>query len=462
MDGTALRSAMGMGGLPENYFEGKNGRSYRFLIFEDVVKLGPEPPRAYGPALRDELVAAYRGAPEIALYAHVPWCAEECTYCHYWGKMGKRPEMEALLAAERAHATLLDGAAALRDKTVTSIYFGGGTPSVLPRDLLEEQLTFFRGYKLAPDAEVCVEASVSTLTREKFELLARYATRLSIGIQSFNDRILSEVARTFRRDRAIETLREAVRRFPSVNIDLLYGLRRQTMGEWLETIDRAIELEVQSVTLYRLEVRDDPPLLRTFEEDPDAFPDELTCRQMRHEAKARLEAAGYRENIVGWFLRPTVLDTKVYRERWQRLTPCVAFGPHAQNYGGDHFYINLEAAGEYAARAGAGELPIGRVYTLGPSQRMLVWAMAQWKSNRPVSRATLHERFAGPWVERLEALAARWRGWGLVGEGLDDIELTDAGRSLLEWMLAEMLQAFTPPGASTTATRPRGSLPLLR
>ncbi|KYG00694.1 radical SAM protein [Sorangium sp. So ce394] len=449
-----------MGRLPGDFFEQRTARQFRFRIFEDVVKACSRPSR-YDDAALPWIRSLYAGAPSVALYAHVPWCVEECTYCYYWGKIDKRSEMQRLLEAERAHARLMDELCGLREKSVPSIYFGGGTPTVLPRDMLEEHLAFFTSYRLTPDAEVCVEASIGTLGREKLDVLERYATRLSIGVQAFNDRLLGMVARTFSREKAMDVLREAIARIPSVNIDLLYGLKTQTRAEFLESVETAIALETPSITLYRLEVRDDPPLVREYEAAPGAFPSEVECRVMRAEAKALLEGAGYRENLVGWFLKPKVADTKVYRERWEKQTPCVAFGPHVQNYGPGHFYINVDDKEEYIARVNARSLPIGTKYELGPLERMYILVLALWKSNRPVDLAELRASFDDALVQRFAASTARYVDWGLLTSAGAVLSLTPAGESLLEWLLGDLIQQLSTSRPAPERLNDRRSLPLL-
>lgn len=431
---------LGLEKLPLPALDDRTPRNYRFHIFEDVVRAGNAAPVPF--EHHKDLAALkqfYAQSSSVTLYVHTPWCIEECTYCHYWGKMEKRAQMEELCAAERAHAELVDELVDLKHKTVPSIYFGGGTPTVLPASLLEQQLAFFtQSYPLSPGAEICVEGSVGTLNHEKFDILEKYATRLSMGIQSFSDRLLARVARTFSREKATDVLQEAVKRFPSVNIDLIYGLETQTMADWIETIEHSIALGVPSITLYRLEVREEPPLVRAYIENAAAFPDELTCGQMRTRAKELLEQHGYRENLVGWFLKPQVEDTVVYRERWERQTPCIAFGPGVQSYAADHFYTNVSDRDEYLARLRARELPIGPMYRMSQDRKLGVFVIAQWKSGRAIDLTCLEERF-GAKAREFVAHAERLQGWNLVRIVEGQAALTEPGKLTLEWILRDFI-----------------------
>lgn len=436
---------LGFETLPDDFFDARTSREYRFHVAEDILrasKARPHPVKSV-----EDLLPLYDGVDRVALYVHVPWCVETCTYCYYYGKVDRRSAMQKLLNAEFAHADLLDRRIGLRRKTVSSIYFGGGTPTVLPADLLEQTVGgYVERYAERGTTEVCVEGSISSLTPEKIELLERYVTRLSIGVQSFNDRLLKSVARSFSAEKALGLLRDVVSRFASVNIDLIFGLRNQSFDDWLETIDTAIALEVPSLTLYRLEFRV-PGLIAEYDADPHSFPDEILCRRMRHAAKTRLLAAGYRENLIGWFLKPKVADTVVYRERWQKQTPCVALGPHVHNYGPDYFYYNDHDPNRYLEAAQAGRAPITEWFAFPPPARLLWFVMAQWKSNRPISYRRLVEAYGDTARSFFQALAYH-QSAGLLGDEGDEVAPTEAGKSLIEWILRDLIDAWLPTAAA--------------
>ena len=439
MSAHATDRLVGFKDLPKSYFQGKNGLSYRFYVAEDVVNavnnLLP-----YAEADRSYINGLYQNQKDVALYVHAPWCVERCTYCYYWGSAEGRREMQRLVHSEQRHARLLDDTIDLASKTVRSIYFGGGTPTVLPNDLLEDCLSFFvEQYATTGSCEITCEASVASLNPQKLDIIEKYATRLSLGVQSFNDRLLRLVERSFTGAAAAEMLTSVVHRFPSVNIDLIYGLQSQTEQEWIASVEKAIELLVPSITIYRLEIREGHPLIKAFRAAPDTFPGEYACQMMRREAKSKLESAGYRENLVGWFLRPNVADTTVYRERWEKQTPCIAFGPGVHNYGADHFYYSTADKLAYITEVDNGRSPVQGVCRLNLEQQLIWYVMAQWKSNSSVSTAAICTRYGVPLLEWFMQLIRDFVRWGLLLFVQDTITLTDDGRSLLEWMLQDMI-----------------------
>jgi oxygen-independent coproporphyrinogen-3 oxidase len=345
-----------------------------------------------------------------------------------------------MLAAERTHARMMDEWIGLDKQNINSVYFGGGTPTVIPADLLDEALQFYvERYGRNGECEVCVEASVVTLKPKKIDILEKYVNRLSIGIQSFDDRILKVVERLHTADKAKELLKEVVPRFPSVNVDLIYGLYKQSLDDWLATVQTGIETGAQSFTIYRLDIRDVPAIIRTFREEPQHFPDELLCRRMYEDAKQMLEQAGYRENLVGWFLLPQVKDTTVYRERWEKQSPCISFGPGLHHYAADHFFESLPVHQDYIGAVENGKLPIKHLYDLTPRKQLAWYVLAQLKSNSPAYKTVMMQRFGEQETAWFMNFAGNYLKWGVLKEDDEKIRLNEKHNYILEWMLVELI-----------------------
>ena len=428
--------------LPADYFEGKDGTTYRFTILKDIAVAGPAAPIPYNDSLQDEIIGLYGKYKDITLYVHCPWCIEHCSYCHYWrSPMLGKTQLEHMMEAEKQHALMIDQWIDIPNRSVPSIYFGGGTPTVLPANLLDETLSYYveRYGKHNDNCEVCLEASPITLKPKKIDILERYVNRLSIGIQSFDDRILKIVERKHTAALAKEVLAELVPRFASVNVDLIYGLYQQGLSDWLASVETAINLRVQSLTIYRLDIREMPAIIRTFRREPRDFPNESMCWRMYNDARQMLEEAGYKENLVGWFLLPQVKDTTVYRERWEKQSPCIALGPQLHNYAADHFYETIPQHDKYIEAVEAGKLPIQHIYEMTPQKQLTWYVLAQLKSNSPVYRSEIIQRFGENLLEWFMPLIRNYITWGVVKETGDKLEFSDDYHYLLEWMLIELI-----------------------
>ena len=203
---------------------------------------------------------------------------------------------------------------------------------------------------------------------------------------------------------------------------------------------KAIELGVTSVTIYRLEVRPDQPLMADFLKSPQSFPNEQACLEMRCSAKRLLEQAGYQENLIGWFLKDQAADTVVYRERWQNQSPCVAFGPGVHNYGADHFYYNFTDQLAYIDSVSEGIHPTEGVIMMGPQEQMVWFVMCQLKSKAKVSRFEVERRYGVENEKRLEEWTKPLQEMGLLIGNEEGVKLSEEGSCVLEWCIQDLLE----------------------
>ena len=228
--------------------------------------------------------------PPLALYVHIPWCVRKCPYCDFNSHevRGAIPE-DVYLDALR-----MDLEAALPDvwgRKIHSIFFGGGTPSLLSADALDRLLTLLRTLlPVEPLAEITLEANPGTFEIEKFRgFRAAGVNRLSIGIQSFNPQHLQRLGRIHNDNEAKRAVEIALTLFDNLNLDVMYGLPEQQIDEALSDIQIAIAYDVPHISAYHLTL--EPNTL--FHAHPPNLPDDDCTATMQTEIEARLTAAGY-------------------------------------------------------------------------------------------------------------------------------------------------------------------------
>lgn len=243
------------------------------------------------------------GLPPLGLYIHLPWCVRKCPYCDFNShelRDATPPEddyVAALLADLEAEAA---GAGA---RTVSSVFMGGGTPSLLSVRAISRLLAGVRTrVPVAADAEVSLEANPGTLDSSR---LAGYrqagVNRLSLGIQSFDARHLRAIGRIHGPDealRAVALAREAG--FDNLNLDLMYGLPDQRPEEAAADLEAAIGLDPPHISRYQLTLE---PNTR-FAAQPPALPDDEILWAMQRAGESRLAAAGFRQYEVSAYARP--------------------------------------------------------------------------------------------------------------------------------------------------------------
>ena len=218
--------------------------------------------------------------PPLSLYVHLPWCLRKCPYCdfnsHEWrtDAAGELPEaryLDALCADVEAALPLIWG------RSVHSIFIGGGTPSLFSPAAIERLVSDLRArLKLVPECEITLEANPGTFEKDRFRAFrAAGVTRLSIGVQSFNDAHLKVLGRVHNREQALAAVHEAAAAFDTFNIDLMYALPGQTLTQLDEDLDQALALKPPHLSIYHLTLEPNtlfakyPP--KGMPEDDDAY-----------------------------------------------------------------------------------------------------------------------------------------------------------------------------------------------
>jgi oxygen-independent coproporphyrinogen-3 oxidase len=240
--------------------------------------------------LTPDATPRFRALPPLSLYIHIPWCARKCPYCDF-----NSHEARAAAPEERYVAALVaDLEQALPrvwGRRVTSVFFGGGTPSLFSARTIAAILDAARArLPLAPDAEITLEANPGTVEADQFhEFAAAGVNRLSLGIQSFNPRHLTALGRIHDDNEARRAIEIARRDFDNLNLDLMYGLPGQTVGEAEADIESALGYEPSHLSCYHLTLEPNT----YFHRYPPVLPDDDATAVMQEGIEARLAAAGY-------------------------------------------------------------------------------------------------------------------------------------------------------------------------
>jgi putative oxygen-independent coproporphyrinogen III oxidase len=241
--------------------------------------------------------------PPLSLYVHLPWCVRKCPYCDFnsheaRGALPFAAYVEALLADLDHDLPLAWG------RTIHSVFFGGGTPSLFPADAID---AFLQGasarLRFAPGLEITLEANPGTAEHGRFEDYRRAGVnRISFGIQSFDDPTLARLGRIHDAGEAEQAVRMAQDAgFDNFNIDVMYALPGQTLALAREDVERALALQPAHVSHYQLTLE---PNTVFAARPPRGIPDEDLAWDMQEECQALLAAAGYAQYEVSAYARP--------------------------------------------------------------------------------------------------------------------------------------------------------------
>ena len=240
--------------------------------------------------------------PPLALYVHLPWCLQKCPYCDFNSHEahGAPPEsryLDALRADLESALPLVWG------RRVVSVFLGGGTPSLFSPESIERLIGDLRArLPLEPGCEITLEANPGTFERERFRAFrAAGVTRLSIGVQSFDDAKLKALGRVHDRRQALAAVEEARAAFTTWNIDLMYALPGQSVAELDADLAQALVFTPPHLSVYHLTLE---PNTRFASAPPAGLPDEDTAAEMLDRIGAATAAAGMERYEVSAYARP--------------------------------------------------------------------------------------------------------------------------------------------------------------
>ncbi len=264
--------------------------------------------------------------PPLSLYVHLPWCIRKCPYCDFnsheislapktpaasaprggasglgrpgaeWSDLPEQRYIDALLADLDAALPLIWG------RSVVSIFFGGGTPSLFSPEAIERLISALRArLKLSPDCEITLEANPGTFEKDRFRAFrAAGVTRLSVGVQSFNDAHLQAIGRVHDRAQALAALEEAARSFDTFNLDLMYALPGQTLAELRQDVDQALAFAPPHLSIYHLTIEPNT----YFAKHPPQVPEDDEAYAMLDLLTERTGLAGLQRYEVSAYARP--------------------------------------------------------------------------------------------------------------------------------------------------------------
>jgi putative oxygen-independent coproporphyrinogen III oxidase len=239
--------------------------------------------------------------PPLALYIHIPWCVRKCPYCDFNSheRRGELPE------ADYIDALFRDVEAALPriwGRRIVSVFIGGGTPSLFSPQSIDALLAGVRArLTVEPDAEITLEANPGTVEATRFRgFRSAGVNRISIGVQSFDERMLAALGRIHGRDEACRAIEAALAAFDNVNVDLMYALPFQSAEMARADLEQALAFGVPHVSAYQLTIEPNT----VFWSRPPKLPDHDAAADMQLALEETLAGAGYEHYEISAFARP--------------------------------------------------------------------------------------------------------------------------------------------------------------
>jgi oxygen-independent coproporphyrinogen-3 oxidase len=325
----------------------------------------------------------------LGLYLHIPFCRKRCHFCYFRVYTDKNArEVDDYLSLLAREWELYAETRALEGRPLDFVYFGGGTPSFLSTRQLERLVNRLSGARSWTTAEeVTFECEPGTLTESKLAAIREMGvTRLSLGIENFDDRILELNGRALRSPEIDVSYRYARSLgFPQLNVDLIAGMLGETEANWRECIRRTLELDADSVTIYQMEL----PYNTTISKDllksgggrqfAEPVASWATKRRWVAEAFEALERAGYHIGSAYTAVKNPSSTKFVYRDRLWEGADLVGLGVASFGHINGVHMQNVDTWEAYSPAVERGDLPLGRAYRPSADERLIRELVLQLK-----------------------------------------------------------------------------------
>ncbi|MBI3007456.1 MAG: radical SAM family heme chaperone HemW [candidate division NC10 bacterium] len=382
----------------------------------------------------------------LALYLHIPYCLSRCHYCDFNTYVLDGPQsreyVRALAAEIRHQGAALDG----QGRRVETIFFGGGTPSLLPPEDLCALLETCRGaFCVAPEAEITLEVNPETVTVEVFSAL-RWGgfNRVSLGVQALHAGLLQALGRPHTPARATEAF-AAIRAadFANVNLDVMFGLPGQSLREWRRTLEGVLILAPEHLSTYGLTIEEGTLFGRLHRQGALRLPPEGAHLAMYREALRHLPAAGYRRYEISNFARPG-FECRHNLTYW-RQGEYLGLGAGAHGYLAGVRYMNQRLPAAYISAVSRQGTAVSARERPSPLEQAEEALMLGLRLADGLHVAAFAARFGLPDPPIDPAVLARLTGMGLIKAGDGLLRLTEAGLAVSDTIITDLAASLATP-----------------
>jgi oxygen-independent coproporphyrinogen-3 oxidase len=369
------------------------------------------------------------------IYLHIPFCKQACHYCDFHFSTDARGAEEMVEAMEGE----LDLRKDFLSTEVETLYWGGGTPSLLPVELLERLMSKVRErFTVAPGAEVTLEANPDDLDPSKLrQLRVAGVNRLSLGLQSFNAdllRFLNRAHDAASARRCITMSREAG--IANLSVDLIYGIPGLTPETWRETLQEVLQQKPEHLSAYSLTIEERTVFGSRLKKGQFAPAPEADVAGQFETMVDVLEENGYEHYEISNFSLPG-FQSRHNSNYWKQV-PYLGIGPSAHSYDGMRRYMNIRNNARYVRSIADGVLPM-ESEVLTRENKINEYILTRIRTSWGCDLGYLRVAFADNLSERCAAVLERYEGLGLLARKNDVLRLTRKGKLLADQITEDLM-----------------------
>lgn len=376
---------------------------------------------------------------KIGLYIHIPFCLSKCPYCDFFSIVSHDDELKERYVSALINEIEIYGRK-IKDMELISIYVGGGTPTVLEGEQLKEILSScFYNFSVAEKAEITIEVNPGTIDGDKIKTIFRAGVnRISIGGQSFNDRVLKKIGRIHSKEDIMKTYQLArYAGFNNINVDLMFGLPGLSKREFEKTLKELMMLRPEHISLYALTIEQGTPLYEFIESGKARLPSDDFCSKLFVSAIDLFSGNGYEHYEISNF----ALTGKrcIHNELYWKNESYLGIGAGATSYLDNKRYQNYRDLNQYINLLESGILPIRYQEILPLKERMAETIILKLRMMEGLNKDDFRKKFKVPVEKVFYTPLQTLQEQGLLADNGSNYLLTKKGILLANNVFTEFL-----------------------
>lgn len=374
----------------------------------------------------------------LGLYIHVPFCAQKCYYCDFNSYKIKSNEKEDYLINIEKEMKFYKEE--FKDKYFDTVFFGGGTPSILKIDELRKLVNYmYENFNIKKDAEITIECNPGTINKEKLKAIKEMGiNRLSIGLQAIQNYHLKSIGRIHTYEEFEKNYYDAIDvGLTNINIDLMYALPNQKEEEWKETLDKIIKLNPSHISAYSLILEEGTKLYDMYENNEFDLLDEDTDIDMYEYTINTLKKHGYNQYEISNYAKQGK-ECKHNIIYW-KCDNYLGLGPGASGYINDIRYSNIKNLNEYNNKINQNIKPIDEENKLNDKDKIEEFIFMGLRMNEGINLEVFKERFKIDFYELYKDVLDKLLERELVKLDKFNLSLTQKGREISNSVFIEFI-----------------------
>lgn len=373
----------------------------------------------------------------FGLYIHIPFCTSKCRYCDFYSVKYNSTIFKDFLSSLYKEISIYGKI--LSVKRVKTIYFGGGTPSLVEPEKLEDIINkLTSSFKIDEKAEITLECNPSSLKKNKIKEYKKIGVnRLSLGIQSFCDQELRLLGRIHTSKEARKVIDWVKDIYSNFNIDLIFAIPGQNMKDWKENLKFALSYNPPHLSLYNLQIEEDTPLQIMVNKGEIKPVDNEIDASMYIYATNKLKEEGYSQYEISNFSHSSFFSR--HNMIYWKYEPYIGLGPSAHSFTGQQRFYNYSDVKKYIGMLSLNKLPISNIINLTKREKMAEMMFMGLRLLQGVSLTDFRKRFKVELKEVYEEELNKLTEKGLVNINNDKVKLTEKGLLFGNEVFAEFL-----------------------